>query len=61
MQAIEENLSVPDVLKDAAYTKALHYRLSTSQVYNNILKQHTQVENVTLRPWHFHVYVILFM
>lgn len=32
MQAIEENLSVPDVLKDAAYTKALHYRLSTSQV-----------------------------
>ncbi|KAM9735420.1 carnitine O-acetyltransferase isoform 1-T1 [Menidia menidia] len=32
MQALEENLSVPAVFKDAAYAKALHYRLSTSQV-----------------------------
>lgn len=34
MQAIEENLSVPAIFKDAAYTKALHYKLSTSQVWN---------------------------
>lgn len=32
MQAIEEDLLVPEVFKDAAYAKALHYRLSTSQV-----------------------------
>uniref|UniRef100_A0A3Q1G810 Carnitine O-acetyltransferase n=1 Tax=Acanthochromis polyacanthus TaxID=80966 RepID=A0A3Q1G810_9TELE len=32
MQAMEENISVPDVFKDAAYAKALHYKLSTSQV-----------------------------
>lgn len=32
MQAMEEKLSVPDVFKDAAYAKALHYKLSTSQV-----------------------------
>lgn len=32
MQAMEENISVPNVFKDAAYAKALHYKLSTSQV-----------------------------
>uniref|UniRef100_A0A3B5BHJ1 Carnitine O-acetyltransferase-like n=1 Tax=Stegastes partitus TaxID=144197 RepID=A0A3B5BHJ1_9TELE len=32
MQAMEEKLSVPDLFKDAAYAKALHYKLSTSQV-----------------------------
>uniref|UniRef100_A0A672FS88 Carnitine O-acetyltransferase n=1 Tax=Salarias fasciatus TaxID=181472 RepID=A0A672FS88_SALFA len=32
LQALEEKLSVPEVFTDAAYAKALHYRLSTSQV-----------------------------
>ncbi|XP_061887357.1 carnitine O-acetyltransferase isoform X1 [Entelurus aequoreus] len=32
MQAAEENLSVPKIFKDTSYAKALHYRLSTSQV-----------------------------
>ncbi|KAF7217663.1 carnitine O-acetyltransferase isoform X1 [Nothobranchius furzeri] len=32
MQALEENLSVPAIFRDPAYAKALHYRLSTSQV-----------------------------
>ncbi|XP_067340021.1 carnitine O-acetyltransferase isoform X2 [Channa argus] len=32
MQAIEDKISIPDIFKDAAYAKALHYRLSTSQV-----------------------------
>ncbi|KAK2818797.1 hypothetical protein Q5P01_024358 [Channa striata] len=32
LQAIEEQISIPDIFKDAAYAKALHYRLSTSQV-----------------------------
>ncbi|XP_060918139.1 carnitine O-acetyltransferase [Labrus mixtus] len=32
LQALEENLSVPELFKDPAYAKALHYQLSTSQV-----------------------------
>uniref|UniRef100_A0A3Q3G5Q6 Carnitine O-acetyltransferase n=1 Tax=Labrus bergylta TaxID=56723 RepID=A0A3Q3G5Q6_9LABR len=32
LQALEENLSVPELFKDPAYGKALHYQLSTSQV-----------------------------
>lgn len=32
MQAIDEKLSVPNIFKDPAYAKALHYHLSTSQV-----------------------------
>ncbi|XP_029025706.1 carnitine O-acetyltransferase isoform X2 [Betta splendens] len=32
MQAVESKLSLPEIFKDAAYAKALHYRLSTSQV-----------------------------
>ncbi|CAN9504742.1 unnamed protein product [Ophioblennius macclurei] len=32
LQAVEEKISVPEVFTDAAYAKALHYRLSTSQV-----------------------------
>nr|XP_057912085.1 carnitine O-acetyltransferase isoform X2 [Doryrhamphus excisus] len=32
MQAAEEKISIPKVFKDTSYAKALHYRLSTSQV-----------------------------
>lgn len=32
LQAAEEKLSVPEIFRDPAYAKALHYRLSTSQV-----------------------------
>uniref|UniRef100_A0A8C5HID8 Carnitine O-acetyltransferase n=1 Tax=Gouania willdenowi TaxID=441366 RepID=A0A8C5HID8_GOUWI len=32
LQALSEHLPLPKVFKDAAYAKALHYRLSTSQV-----------------------------
>lgn len=33
MQATEEKLSVPALFRDPAYSKALHYHLSTSQVW----------------------------
>ncbi|KAM6975163.1 carnitine O-acetyltransferase [Tautogolabrus adspersus] len=32
LQAVEEKMSVPELFKDPAYAKALHYKLSTSQV-----------------------------
>ena len=32
MQAVGEKLSIPEIYKDTAYAKALHYKLSTSQV-----------------------------
>lgn len=32
MVAVEDNLSIPDIYTDTAYAKALHYKLSTSQV-----------------------------
>nr|XP_040053614.1 carnitine O-acetyltransferase isoform X2 [Gasterosteus aculeatus aculeatus] len=32
MVAVENNLSIPDIYTDTAYAKALHYKLSTSQV-----------------------------
>ncbi|XP_054614307.1 carnitine O-acetyltransferase isoform X2 [Dunckerocampus dactyliophorus] len=32
MQAAEEKISIPKVFKDTSFAKALHYRLSTSQV-----------------------------
>lgn len=30
--ALEENLTMPEIFTDPAFAKALHYRLSTSQV-----------------------------
>lgn len=32
LQALEEKISVPELFKDPSFAKALHYRLSTSQV-----------------------------
>uniref|UniRef100_A0A3Q1HD65 Carnitine O-acetyltransferase a n=1 Tax=Acanthochromis polyacanthus TaxID=80966 RepID=A0A3Q1HD65_9TELE len=47
MQAMEENISVPDVFKDAAYAKALHYKLSTSQVWTRKNRRNESEVNIS--------------
>lgn len=63
MVAIEEKLALPAIFTDKAYGKALHYKLSTSQVWARLENKEMQLftgkdMGLIEKTWHYYSVVV---